>query len=101
MSELSTINRESVLPETLNPKTPDLNKWAVELYDKESKKPGGGNPEVKELLWLIGLRDSSDKEELFETAVEFANRIPSSALKLDEKKKLIEILVRMNPIHME
>ncbi len=81
-------NPEQILPKKLL--TPD--DWAVKIYDMESKKPGGGSPQIKEAVWLSGLKSmlKEDKEKLIERVVATLNEIPEGQLSLKMKKKLVD-----------
>lgn len=75
------------------PKTPD--ELASQYYDEESKKPNGGNPVIKEILWLSGLTSprGEDRRRNIEKVVTLLQSVSNSEFGLDKKDIIVERIV--------
>lgn len=75
------------------PKTPD--ELVSQYYEEESRKPNGGNPVIKEILWLSGLTTprSIDRQRNIERVVTMLLAVPNSEFGLDRKDVVVERIV--------
>lgn|SRR3989344_4075920 len=74
----------------------ELEELATKLYTDESKKPGGGNPEVKRAIWLSGLVDAMDKEKIINKVISALNKIPPSQFSQENREMLVDRVVQQN-----